>query len=801
MTKKKLKDGFFIRVAGSGDWYPMTVPGSALDVFCREGILPDPYYGLNEGQCREFFRNDFEIRGTFSVTKEELAAETLLLTFYGVDTVADIFLNGEKLGHVENMHRTFVFDVKKLAKEGENLLELSLTSPIRFVESYQPQKGHEINMASPGTMDGSQYIRKPHSMYGWDWGPQLPDVGIFRDIELASHGAVRLGDTSIRQRHEDGSVTLCMETELLGDSEIAQVSYEVSAPDGQLIYAGTKTEICIPKPELWWPRGYGEQPLYPVKVLLNGGEEMKEYRIGLRTMTVSQEEDQWGEEFAIQVNGVKIFARGANYIPDDCFYSHITGEVLKRDLEAAAFANFNCLRIWGGGYYPSDGFYDLCDEYGILIWQDLMFACNIYDLTPDFIENIEAETRDNVKRMRNHACLALICGNNELETAWANWEIFYKHPHFFKRDCLVQFEYILPKAVKETAPDIFYWPSSPSSGGSLDDPRDENRGDAHYWNIWSNQLPIREYLQHYVRFCSEFGSQSLPSMKTIAAFSEEKDWSPFSRVMEAHQKNPGATIKLLYQIFENFSYPKDLASFAYVSQVVQGYAMKVATDHWRRNRGRCMGSVYWQFNDEWPGFSWSSMDYYGRYKVLHYMAREFFAPVAGSIEKRETRMGFWICNETREPVKVQARIALKNLDFTVIEERSVEGEIPALTSLCLYEKDYAEAISGREDRVFLAAEYQIGEEEQIHTDIETFVPMKHMALEDPELSITKNADGSISLQAKSFAPYCMAEGIEKDLIWDRNAVSITGAEPVTLRPVKGEPDTDVRVYELYHTCH
>lgn len=801
MTKKELKEGFSIRVAGSSDWYPMTVPGSAMDAFCRAGVLPDPYYGMNEYQTREFFRNDFEIRGTFPVTKEELSAETLLLTFNGVDTVADIFLNGEKLGHVENMHRVYVYDVKALAKEGENLLELAITSPIGFVESYQPEKGREIHMVSTGTMPHSQYIRKAHSMFGWDWGPQLPDAGIFRSIELSSHGAVQLGETYVRQQHKDGSVTLRMETALTGDTEGALVSYEVTSPEGEILYSGTDCETEIKAPQLWWPRGYGEQPLYRVKVSLNGGAETKEYRIGLRTMTVSRDEDEWGEEFAFQVNGVKIFAMGADYIPDDCFYSHITSDVLKRDLEAAAFANYNCLRIWGGGYYPSDEFYDLCDEYGILLWQDLMYACNIYDLTPDFIENIEAETRDNVLRMRNHACIALICGNNEMETGWVSWDSVVDHPLSLKRDYLLQFEYILPKVVKETAPDTFYWPSSPSSGGSFDEPGDENRGDAHYWDVWHGQKPFSDYLLHYFRFCSEFGFQSLPSIKTIETYTEEKDRNLFSPVMESHQKNPAANGKILYYLSETFRYPKDLASLSYLSQILQGYAMKVGTDHWRRNRGRCMGSLYWQFNDNWPVASWASMDFFGRYKALHYMAREFFASVAGSIEKKDTHMGFWICNETLKPVKVSAQVSLKTMDFEVLESQNVTCEIPALTSVCLYEKDYAESVKGKTDSVFVAAEYTVEGETQPRAEFETFVPMKHVELLDPQLAAVENADGSITIKAKAFAPYCMAEGIDQDVIWDRNVVSITGQEGVTLTPLADQPKAKVRIYDVYHTYH
>ena len=817
MIKKKISTNFEISVSGENIWYPMSVPGSAMDVFYKAGRLPDPYFGTNEYQWTEFFRNDFDVRGSFQVSEEEYEREEILLTFYGLDTIADIVLNGCKLGHTENMHRIFSYPVKKLVKPGENQLEIHFTSPIRYVESVQAGKEREIHFINTGSLPGAQYIRKAHSMFGWDWGPQLPDVGIFRKIELCSYDIARLGDILIRQKHENGKVILEVDSEIL---KAEAMTLELYSPEGKLLYRGSTadkksgtakkenhyiTEIEIADPKLWWPNGYGSQPLYVLKVLLQRGTailDQKDYHIGLRTMTVSREEDQWGQEFAIAVNGVKIFARGANYIPDDCFYSHITLEVLERDVKAAVFANFNCLRVWGGGYYPSEEFYDLCDRYGILVWQDLMYACNIYDLDPKFEENIIAETRDNLKRFRNHACLALICGNNEMESAWVGWNEVKDHCPSLKRDYLLQFEYILPKVVEEVAPDTFYWPSSPSSGGSFDKPDSEAKGDCHYWEVWHGQKPFSEYQKHYFRFCSEFGFQSLPSIRTIETFTEEKDRNLFTKVMESHQKNPAANGKILYYLSENFRYPKDLESLVFLSQILQGYAMKAATEHWRRNRGRCMGSIYWQFNDNWPVASWSSMDYYGRYKALHYMAKAFCDSVAGSIEKKESRMGFWISNETLEPVQVKARISVKTMDFEVLEEQKVQAEIPALTAKCIQEKDYRDQIRGREESVFLVAEYEYMDHGKlIHKkEFELFVPMKYMELKDPQLKVTENPDGSVEIQAKSFVPYCMVEGISQNAIWQENVFAVTDKELVILKLEKDSPLADgVHIFDVYHT--
>lgn len=823
----------------------MSVPGSAMATYFREGILPDPYFGTNEEQWTEFFRNDFDVKGNFYISREEFSKEEILLIFNGLDTVADIFLNGEKLGHTENMHRIFTYSVKNMVREGENLLEIYFTSPIKFIEAYQPQKGKEIDFVSTGVMGRNQYLRKAHSMFGWDWGPKLPDVGIFREIELCCFDMAKLGDSLIRQKHEKEMVQLQVETELSyadshykKETSLLELSYELYTPEGKLLYKGASekkypdtekngihnftskyfAEIDIPSPQLWWPNGYGSQPLYNLKVLLTEkGKskailDQKEYLIGLRTMTISQDTDQWGQEFAITVNGVKIFARGANYIPDDCVYSWITNDTLERDIKAAVFANFNCLRVWGGGFYPSDRFYDLCDEYGILVWQDLMYACNIYELTPAFEENICAETVDNLLRFRNHASLALICGNNEMESAWVDWGGFRDNPPALKKDYLLQFEYILPKVVKAVAPDTFYWPSSPSSGGSFDEPSSENRGDCHYWDVWHGQKPFSEYMKHYFRFCSEFGFQSLPSIKTVETFTQEKDRNLFSKVMESHQKNPAANGKILYYLSENFRYPKDLKSLIFISQILQGYAMKEATEHWRRNRGRCMGSIYWQFNDNWPVASWSSMDYYGRFKALHYMAKDFCDSIAGSIEKKENRMGFWISNETMDSVQVKVKISLKTLDFQVLEEKETEREIPALAAACLFEKDYSQLVKGKEDRVFLVVEYEYTRNASgtcpktiCKKEFETFVPMKYLELKDPELHAQVLSDGSVKLQAKSFVPYCMVEGVENDPVWEKNVVALTDNEPVLLKPEKGYPQLAqkstncIQIYDVYHT--
>lgn len=806
MKKEILRASWQLRAAGSSEWLDTKVPGSVLETLLANKKVKDPYVGTNEYEVRDEFRKDYEYRCAFHVEEAYLQEEKVDLVFYCLDTIATIKINGKAAGEAYNMHRVWRFPVKDLIHAGENIMEIYFRSPIEFVEAYVPEPGREITMVNTGTMYGSQYIRKAHSMFGWDWGAQLPDIGILRPVELEAYSCGRILEAEILQKHEENKVTVTVNTtyEILPETaeiysakeDVLLVEVTLVSPTGEktavIADADDKAEFVVENPKLWWPAGYGEQPLYAVFVALKKDGttiDEKSYHIGLRTITVSEEKDQWGTEFAFMINGVKIFAKGANYIPEDCVYPWITEERLDRLTDDALFANFNCLRIWGGGYYPSDAFYDLCDRKGLLIWQDCMFACNIYDLTPEFIENIEEEIRDNVTRLRHHASLALWAGNNEMETAWLNWNETKFHPMSLKRDYLIQFEYIIPKVLKECDKERFYMPSSPYSGGSFDDPEDENRGDCHYWQVWHGQKPFSDYLNHYFRFCSEFGFQSFPSMKTIRTYASGEDLNIFSEVMESHQKNPSANGKILYYLSENFRYPKNLDSLVYISQVMQGMAMKTGIDHWRRNRGRCMGSIYWQFNDDWPVASWSSVDYYGRYKALHYMAKRFYAPLAGSIRKENASMEAWAENETLQAATCKVEMKLKKLDFTVLDEVVTELEIPALSAVKLSGKDYTELISGCEKEVFLECKFTFIQNgvETVTSESEIFVPFKHLKLEIPELHAEIKEcekEYQICVSSNTYTPFLNIDFENCDCILSDNFFSITGPETLVVKAPK-----------------
>lgn len=800
MKEQTLNGAWTMKEAGSSVSYPVQVPGTVLSCLIGEKVIPDPYYRMNEYPTRDLFYKDYEFSRTFLAGKDLLDEEVVELVCHSLDTFAEVFINGQLVASTDNMHRTWVIPVRHLLKEGENELRILFRSALKWAENYRAPEYKAVHYESPVTTVGNEAIRKAHSMFGWDWGAQLIDAGIQRQIELVAYSYSHITDVLFTQLHEEGRVTLktTVTVEGVGASKGKsgqKVQLLLTAPDGS-----TKTQeavctlkdeknaaemqILIENPELWWPNGYGQHPLYEIKVTLvqpDGEKEEKEYRIGLRTLTVSQEKDEWGSEFAFCVNGIKIFAMGANYIPEDCVYPRITEQKLESLIRAAIRANYNCLRYWGGGYYPSDRFYELCDEYGLIIWQDLMFACNTYEFSESFEKSVTAEIFDNVKRLRHHACLGLWCGNNELETAWVNWTDFDVCNEYVRADYIKQFEYVLPKIMKEADSQTFYWPSSPSSGGSFDDPNSENRGDVHYWEVWHGQKPFTDYRNYFFRFCSEFGFQSFPCAKTVYTYTEPEDRNIFSEVMESHQKNSSANGKVLYYLSENFRYPKDFDSLLYVSQVLQANAMKYGVEHWRRNRGRCMGALYWQMNDEWPVASWSSIDYYGRWKALHYFARNFFEPLTGSLERTGSVVKVFLENETREDAACQITVSLKNMELEVLDSRSFEGKVSALSAAEAAVVDYSGLLQKYAPQEVFCEACFIFPEGRKRIETETFVPYKHLHLKKPQIQASVEDLGDrfcISLESEVFANYVSLELQDADGIFSDNFVAITDKKPV-----------------------
>jgi len=785
---------------------PAQVPGSVYHDLLTAQLIPDPFYRDNEMAALKLMDNDFVYERSFSVPEALLAGDRVLLRAEGLDTIATVCVNGQVVGLANNMHRIWEFDVKTVLVPGENTISVRFASPTKYIkEAYAAS----VADGSSDAMVGFPHIRKAHCMFGWDWGPRLPDAGIWRNISIVSIDKARIQDVLVKQFHEDGKVRLNIRTNLnkyTQDDLI--VSVFVSAPDGTVLAAhGAACEIVVENPELWWPAGIGSQPLYQVSVTLACGNAQLDTwtrRIGLRTMTVSRRKDEWGESFSHCVNGVDVFAMGADYIPEDNLLPRVNPQRTRRLLEDARAANMNCVRIWGGGYYPDDFFYDICDELGLLVWQDFMFACAVYNLTEEFEENITAEFVDNVRRLRHHASLALWCGNNEMEDFVDKGE--WVSCHRQKADYIKMYEYVIPKVLKAEDPQAFYWPASPSSGGSFDNPQDPNRGDVHYWMVWHGLLPFTDYRNHLFRYVSEFGFQSFPCMETIESFTAPEDRNVFSYVMEKHQRNASANGRIVSYISQMYLYPSDLDKLVYASQLLQAQAMQYGVEHWRRNRGHCMGAVVWQLNDCWPVASWASIDYFGRWKALQYYEKRFFAPVLISCHEEgilsqntnvnaepfqlEKSAHLNVSNETMKEFRGTARWALRNPDASIIEEGTFDVIVPALSAVWLPKQDFSDR-----DTYSCYYSYELVDEEDKAVGEGTvfFCPPKHFRFEDPKLNAFVNGDEIIvtaDKYARSVEIQCGADVLLEDNYFDMNG----GTK--TVKILRGQVDS-VSVRSVY----
>ena len=750
--KLKLEDW---KLSFEGETISCKVPSTLYSILLENGKIPDPFYRMNEAEVRKLSEKDCSFFTSFEVEEEILSQKYLSLVFEGIDTLATVELNGAAIAETNNMHRTWKIPVKGLLRRGTNEIRVNLRSPLKMIE--QAQK--ECFLAGNGdSVPGFPHLRKAHYMFGWDWGPTLPDMGLWKPVYLDAGMIQPIGSFRVHQEHlPDRSVRLEVLLEKTTEPSLRTVA-QLYAPDG------SKTEVAvqngraffsIPCPQLWWPNGFGEHPLYTVAVVRYAGNEPVDQiseRIGLRTVRVSLEPDRWGREFCFVVNGEKIFAMGANYIPEDSLVTRYPRERTERLIRQAVDAHFNMLRVWGGGIYPYSDFFDLCDENGILVWQDFMFGCEAIGGSDEYRNNSLAECEEQLKRIRNHACLALLCGNNENETALQNWGKEWFDPKF-KVDYLRFFEQELPPLCAAIAPDTFYWPSSPSSGGQFRKTDSFDEGDVHSWLVWSHRHPIEEYTKDHPRFCSEFGFESCPGREAIRSFTEPEDRDLYSDVMLAHQKHVNGNSKLLEYLRKEYPEPRSFDLLCYTTQLMQAYAIRTAVEHFRRNRGRCMGSLYWQLNDCWPVLSWSSIDYLGIPKALHYYAERFYAPVLLSVKRSEGKTEFFVCNETRTPFDGTVRVEWKTNSFECLKSAEFACRVSPYSSQMVGKSD-DDWIGERKQQIFFAYSLWDRDGKMIFGSTGKYVRPKQYQYEDPQLCATvhKKADGfSIEIFAKKYA--------------------------------------------------
>lgn len=766
-------------------------PCTMYSVLLEHGKIPDPFYGLNERELQHLGEKDCTFGAKFTVDEQTLSRDAVELVFRGLDTICHIYLNGKLLDKVKNMHRTYVYDVKDHLCIGENTLRLDFKAPVQYFN--EEQRKHYLYM-NGDTIPGVAHLRTAYYEAGWDWGPTLPDMGIFRPVELRAFDTGRLDYVLVSQKHHNGVVDVTVRSEAICSKE-----YEIYVMlDGQRAKVRDgEAVIRVENPKLWWVRGFGAQPLYDLdtELVVDGTVvDTDHMRIGLRTLTVSTEPDADGKgsEFCFVINGVKIFSMGANYIPMDNLLSRITPERQDKLIQQAIDANFNTLRVWGGGYYPEDHFYDLCDEHGILVWQDFMVACANIWLTEEMAAEFTCEAIDNLTRLHHHASLGLLCGNNEMEDMILGGA---QNTELVRHDYLHLYEHLLPELCREYAPDTFYWPSSPSSGGGFDDPGNISRGDTHYWTVWHGGVPFTAYQENSFRFCSEYGFESFPSMKTIRSFCEEKDMNCFSRVMENHQKCKGGNGKILRYLSDNYLYPGSFENLVYASQLLQADAIKYGVEHFRRQRGYCMGSIYWQFNDCWPVASWSSVDSFGRYKALHYAARKFYAPVAMGLFLENGKLTVNISNETMSDFHGEIRLALCKADMTALDEKKRQVEVEALTSSDVY--TYKVSCEDIYDTYIYVDLY----DENGHflmRQVEMMVPAKHFNWIQPKITtqFTDREDGvEIAVSSDVFTKGVCIDFRDFDCVLSDNFFALTNREPyrVTIKTHHKAKELEERV--------
>ena len=801
MRARELNQNWTMRCVEDSQWQEARVPGTVYTDLLRNGNMEDPYWKDNEDAICSLMEKDYEYQCTFQGEETEDLSNAFL-RFEGLDTVADIYLNNVHVGNAESMHRTWEYPVKEVLSPGENTLKVVFHSPLKFIAQAYKKYG---NIGNDDTYEGFMHLRKAHYMFGWDWGAHLPDAGIFRPVFLCSVSHGRIDSVYIRQQHEENKCTLKFKGDCIRETPGEyQWRVLVTAPDGQkyetALSAEGEGQLVIEDPELWWPNGLGDQPLYQVEaqLLYEGNvEDTWKKRIGLRTMTMQRKKDQYGESFAHEVNGKAFFAMGADYIPEEHLLGRRCEEKTRRLLEDCRLANFNVIRVWGGGFYPDDWFFDICDELGLVVWQDFMFACSVYELTPEFEANIRKEFADNIKRLRHHASLGLWCGNNEMEMFVDERCWVTKASEV--RDYLFMYERIIPEVLREYDPETFYWPASPSSGGSFDNPNDPDRGDVHYWKVWHGNRPFSEYRKHFFRYASEFGFQALPSKKTIETFTDDPDdWNLFSYIMEKHQRNYGANGKIMNYMQQTYRYPGDFDTVIYASQLLQADAIRYGVEHFRRNRGRCMGAVYWQLNDCWPVISWSSIDYTGRWKALHYYAKRFFAPVMISCQEEswltqeanmnrqhfqfEKSIHLNVTNETLGDKEILVKWYVRNAAAEILREEQAMIQVPAQESVWLPKEELPEI-----DVFTQYVSFEAWENGKcISEGTVIFSYPKYFRYENPELSC-KVEGNQITVSSPVYAKSVEILNEQEDLVLSDNYFDLNG-DSRTVEILRGKPE-------------
>ncbi len=740
-------------------WRPAQVPGCVHLDLLRNKLVPDPYFRDNEAKLQWIENADWEYRTTLQVPGDFLGRKNIDLVFEGLDAYSEVYLNDKLVLTADNMFREWRVPVKSLLKPGANLLRVVFPSSIKAAAKIAAtDKWREQTQTEEKT-----YIRKAAYEYGWDWGPRFVTSGIWRPVRLEAWEAARISNLHIAQLDVTAKVAhLTAQVELTSAEDAsAKVTLDFA-------HAGKKVELSrtvelhtglnridlpieITSPQLWFPAGYGAQPLYKFNAQLSVGnrvEDQASTRAGMRSIVLRRDLDQWGRSFEFIINGIPVFGKGADVIPFDSFPTRVTTEQYRRILQSAMDANMNMIRHWGGGYYETQEFYDTCDELGIMIWQDFMFGNDWQPGTYAFKQNVEAEAEFQLRRLREHPSIILWSGNNETESA-LNWNGREKLPPAARfqmwQDYLTVFSGILARTANRLAPETPYWPSSPSSDYE-ETSLSFQSGDFHDWSVWHGRVPFAEYEKHFPRFMTEYGFQSFPEMRTVEAFTAPEDRASFfTPVMLAHQKNNEGNSIVHDYMLKYYSEPRDFASFLYASQVLQAEGIKVGAEHLRRIRPRSMGSIYWQLNDCWPVASWSSIDYYGRWKALQYYARRFYSPLLVSPHIKDGNFNVYVISDKTAPTSARLRLRIFTLEGKSLADTTQDVQVPELSSKIYIQRPLAEFVNTNTTdaaNIFVVADLLV-DGKTVSSNLIYLVPAKLITLPQPQISVELAKSGEV----------------------------------------------------------
>jgi beta-mannosidase len=740
---------------------PAVVPGCVHTDLLRAKKIADPFWGTNEKDQQWIERTSWEYRSTFSADDALLAHERVELVFHGLDTFAEAFVNGHSVLRADNMFRSWRVDVRPRLVKGENQVLVRFTSPIKAVKPAYDKLGYRLPAINDQAEEMvSMFARKAPYHYGWDWGPRFVTSGIWRPVTIEAWDAARLDDVQVFQRELTDARARLTTTALVQATRAGKAALTVTVDGGAPVTVEAavvpganhvSAELAIANPERWWPNGLGAQKFYAIETTLavdGQARGTRKTRVGLRTIEVVHQRDKDGKSFTIKVNGAPVFMKGANYIPSDSFVDRVTPERTRALLQSAADAHMNMLRVWGGGIYEDDRFYDLADELGLLVWQDFMFACSMYPGDDTFLENVRREAVENVRRLRNHPSLALWAGNNEIEAAWHGWGWQWKF-HLGKaaqatiwRDYKRVFHEILPRVVAEEDPGRFYTRSTPSANEDGVPPNKLGWGDNHYWGVWHAEAPYTDYAPNTSRFMSEYGFQSFPTLDTVARYAPQDQWRIDSPIMLAHQRHPRGNQLVKTYMDRDFRAPKDFASFLYLSQVLQATVIQYGAEAHRRRWPYNAGSLYWQLDDCWPVASWSGIDYFGSWKALHYAARRFFAPVLVSPVEDNGTVQVFVVNDRRDDVRARLAVRLVDFDGKELFRREADIVAKANTSSVAWSVGKRELLRGIDPaHVVLVAEVREGAS-VLSRNLIFFEKTRDLALPPPELKVNVEARGA-----------------------------------------------------------